>query len=135
MIERFLEPIRDCLLDPLYGSYMAVVIPGDLDPFERHYGVSIHLDAELRLARAGTSDGGGTLYFEADDESDEDEQSFTIIDIDATDVARTRAILRLHLPELGVPDGTLIQFGQREDRLEHGQWLLDQPRTVPDPFD
>jgi hypothetical protein len=114
MIERFLEGLREKMEDPDDCAYMTVVIPGDIDPFERHYRFSVHVDAELRLAGLGSSVGEGTLYYEPDEEDWEvaPEIAYCILDVDAADVNGARTLLRLHLPELGAPEGTLVQFGQ-----------------------
>jgi hypothetical protein len=135
MIDRFVDDtFRQKLKDPDDCTFMTVVIPGDIDPFERHYRFSVHVDAELRLMGLGCSVGGGTLYYEPDDEQDELEIAYCILDVDAVSVDGTRAALRQHLPELGAPDGTLVQFGDREDRFDGRQWHLDQPRSIEDPM-
>jgi hypothetical protein len=134
MIERFLDGLREKMEDPDHCAYMTVVIPGDLDPFQRHYRFSVHVDAELRLADLGCSVGGGTLYNEPD-EDDPDatpEIACCILDVDAIDVDRVRALLRLHLPELGAPAGTLVQYGGREDRFDGALWHLNEPRSIED---
>ena len=116
--------------DPDDVDYMSVIVPGDLDPFDRLYRFSIHVDAELRLAGLGCSVGGGTMFSE-EDEDGESEILFCVLDVDATDVDGARALLRLHLPELGCPDGTLIQYAEDlEDRYDGENWLLAQPRTI-----
>ena len=133
MIERFLSGLIEKMEDPDDCTYMTVAIPGDLDPFERHYRFSVHLDAELRLANLGCSVGGGTLYRLPGDDDDEDEDLeiiCCIVDVDATDVDGARELLRLHLPELGAPEGTLVQYGQREDRYDGWVWYLDLPRSL-----
>lgn len=130
MIDRFLEGLHEKMQDPDDVEYMTVIVPGDLDPFDRHYRFSIHVDAELRLAGLGCSVGGGTLFSE-EDEDGESEILFCVLDVDATDVDGARALLRLHLPELGCPDGTLIQYAEDlEDRYDGENWLLAQPRTI-----
>lgn len=134
MIERFLADLREKMEDPLDCDYMTVVIPGDLDPFQRHYRFSVHIDAELRLAQLGCSVGGGTLYWEPDEDEPDaaPEIACCILDVDATDVNGARALLRLHLPELGAPEGTLVQFGEREDRFDGANWHLNEPRSIED---
>jgi hypothetical protein len=143
VIERFLHGLREKMEDPDDVTYMTVVVPGDLDPFDRHYRFSVHIDAELRLAGLGCSVGGGTLYWvevDEDDEDDEGEQdeeqpekpeiACTILDVDATDVDGARALIRLHMPELGAPAGTLVQYGDREDRYDGERWHLGEPRSI-----
>lgn len=71
MIDRFLHGLAEKMEDPDDCTFMTVVIPGDIDPFERHYRFSIHVDAELRIAQLGCSVGGGTLYYEPNDPRDE----------------------------------------------------------------
>jgi hypothetical protein len=130
MIERFLEGLQEKMRDPDDVDYMSVIVPGDLDPFDRHYRFSIHIDAELRLAGLGCSVGGGTLLSD-EDEDGESEILFCILDVDATDVDGAAALLRLHLPELGCPEGTLIQYREDlEDRYDGEGWVLAQPRTI-----
>jgi hypothetical protein len=132
MIERFLDGLSAKMEDPDECSYMTVVIPGDLDPFDRHYRFSVYVDAELRLAGLGCSVGGGTLYRELDDEDEDDSLEIVccILDVDATDIDGARALLRMHLPELGAPQGTLVQYGAREDRFDGEFWHLNEPRTI-----
>ncbi|CAN5638538.1 hypothetical protein BH10PSE14_BH10PSE14_00070 [soil metagenome] len=131
MIERFLDNrLRAKMEDPDDVEYMTVIVPGNLDPFDRHYRFSIHIDAELRLTGLGCSVGGGTLMSE-EDEDGESEILFCVCDVDATDVNGARALLRLHLPELGCPKGTLIQYGDAlEDRFDGSHWRLALPRTI-----
>jgi len=135
MIERFLDGIRDKMVDPEDTVCMTVVVPGDLDPFDRHYRFSVHIDAELRLTGLGCSVGGGTLYW-ADEEEEEEPSSpeiaCAILDVDATDVDGARALLRLHMPELGAPEGTLVQYGELEDRYDGECWHLGEPRSIDD---
>jgi hypothetical protein len=131
MIERFLDGIAPMLAEPVMGTRMTVLMPVDLDPFERHYRFGAMLDAELRLALAGCADGGGTLFDIGEDDDSEPEVIFTVIDIDATDMEATRAILRDHLPELGCPAGTLILHGEdRQDRYDDDIWHCDEPASV-----
>ncbi len=116
--------------DPDDCRFMTIAMPGDLDPFDRHYGLTVQLDAELRLEGLGCSSGGGTLYIESQGDHAEPEICFSIVDIDATDVEGARALLRLHLPELGAPPGTLVQWDEQEDRFDGERWHLNEPRTL-----
>ena len=135
MIDRFFDDrLRAKMVDPDDVDAMTILMPVDLDPFERHYRFSVHLDAELRLADLGCSVGGGTLFGEGEDgdgdRGRENEVCFCVCDVDATDVDGARALLRLHLPELGCPDGTMIHYGETlEDRYDGGQWTLGQERS------
>jgi hypothetical protein len=130
MLDRFLHGLAEMLEDPDDVESMTVVIPGDIDPFERHYRYSVFVDAELRLARIGCSVGGGTLWWDKDEEDEADEIAYCILDVDATDVDAVRALLRLHLPELGCPEGTLIQFEGLEDRYDGAEWHLGEARSI-----
>jgi hypothetical protein len=136
MIERFLDGLAEKMEDPDDCTYMTVVIPGDIDPFERHYRFSVHVDAELRLANLGCSVGGGTLYWVPDEDEDgpdgPPEIAYCILDVDAVRIDGARLLLRTHLPELGAPAGTLIQFGEREDRFDGTDWHLNEPRSIED---
>jgi hypothetical protein len=132
MIERFIDGPAEKLKDPGDCEFMTVVIPGDIDPFERHYRFSIHVDAELRLLGIGCSVGGGTLFYEPDEDEPDDrlEVAYCILDVDATDVTPVRTLLRRDLPELSAPAGTLIQFGEREDRFDGSVWQLGEARSI-----
>jgi hypothetical protein len=128
MIERFLHGLREKMQDPDHATAMTVILPGDMDPLDRHYGLSAWLDAELRLDGLGCSNGGGTLYLEAPD--GEPETCVCIIDVDATDIDGARALLRLHLPELGAPVGTMVQWHALEDSFDGTRWRLAEPRSL-----
>lgn len=129
VIERFLDGLAAKMEEPLDTRYMMIVLPEDLDPMERHLRYSVSLDAELRLAGLGCSEGGGSMLSE-EDAHGRRTVLFTVVDVDATDVERARALLRLHLPELGCPVGTLIQYDELEDRYDGERWLLAQPLSV-----
>jgi hypothetical protein len=133
MIERFLDGLSEKMEDPDDCSYMTVVVPGDIDPLERHFRFSVYVDAELRLTGLGCSIGGGTLFYERDEDGEgEEEIAFCILDVDATDIDGARALLRLHMPELGAPAGTLVQWEQFEDRYDGERWHLAEPRSIDD---
>ena len=136
MIERFLDGLAEKMEDPDDCTYMTVVIPGDIDPFERHYRFSVHVDAELRLAGLGCSVGGGTLYWMPDEDEgepdDPPEIAYCILDVNAVRIDGARSLLRAHLPELGAPAGTLVQFAEREDRYDGSVWHLNEPRSIED---
>lgn len=78
MIERFLDGLHEKMKDPVDCTGMSIVVPGDIDPFERHHRYSVHLDAELRLAGMGCSEGGGTLFFDSEDDDREAEICYCI---------------------------------------------------------
>jgi hypothetical protein len=134
MLDRLLQQLPELLEDPDDVEYMIVILPGNIDPFERHYRFSVFVDAELRLARLGCSVGGGTLYREEDQDEDEDSEpviAHCVLDVDARDVTAVRALLREHLPELGCPPGTLVQYDDAlEDRYDGEVWHLGEPRSI-----
>lgn len=129
MIERFLEGLAAKMEEPFDTQYMMIVLPETLDPIERHLRYSVSLDAELRLAGLGCSEGGATMLGEEDENGVRD-VLFTVVDVDATNIDEARGLLRLHLPELGCPKGTLVQFDQLEDRYDGERWTLAQPLSV-----
>jgi hypothetical protein len=128
MIEQFMVGLREKMEEPLGAVDVPVLLPEELDPMERHYRYAMHLDAELRLAGIGTA-GGGTYLIE-EDEDGEITREYCVVDTDATDIAAARAVLRLHLPELGCPSGTLIQYGELEDRYDGSRWHLGEPKSI-----
>lgn len=127
MIERFLIGMEAMLGEPDNTEYVAVVLPGDLDPFERHYRFGIHLDAELRLVGLGTCGGGGSVS-ELDDD-DEWRTAYSIIDMDLVDMDRGRALVRAQLIELDCPVDTMIQYRDLQDRWDGGRWHLGEDRS------
>lgn len=129
VIERFLDGLAAKMEEPLDTRYMMIMLPEDLDPMERHFRYSVSLDAELRLAGLGCSEGGATMMGEEAEDGTRD-VLFTVVDVDATDVDAARALLRLHLPELGCPRGTLVQYDELEDRYDGARWTLAQPLSV-----
>jgi hypothetical protein len=93
------------------------------------------LDAELQLARVGHVSGGGSCYaLDSEDEDDDEPQAalFCGIDVDAADIDAARAILRDHLPDLGCPAGTCVQYRKHdqplEDRFDGIGWTIGRPR-------
>lgn len=123
--------LADKLAEPLHATEMPVLFPEELDPFERHGRYGMYLDAELRLAGLGTA-GGGT-YLMLADEDGAVEQVYCLLDTDATDVDAARALLHLNLPELGCPVGTLVQYGEFEDRWDGERWITGEPRSIREP--
>lgn len=129
MIERFLEGMEAMLEEPGDTEYVAIVFPGDMDPFERHYRYGIHIDAELRMAGLGAAGGGGSLSEPVDDEEEDWRTVFVILDVDLTDIEAGFALLREQLPLLECPSGTLIQHGGREDRWDGARWHVGEARS------
>ncbi|MCW3846706.1 hypothetical protein OF829_05605 [Sphingomonas sp. LB-2] len=133
-IDRFLEGFTALHEEP-GDIYTPILLPGDFDPFERHKRFTLHIDAELRMTGLGSAGGGSSISARDVDEDDEDEGDgweviYSIIDADVTDLDAGRALIRLHLAELGCPPGTLVQFGEHEDRWDGECWHLAEDRSI-----
>lgn len=128
MIERFLEGFT--ALNEYPGDIATqILIPGDLDPHERHYHFTAYIDAELRLTGLGSAGGGWQIrdYLDADD--DEGRVAYSMIDADVTNLETGCALIRAQLTELGCPPGTLLQYHDREDRWDGERWHLGEARS------
>ncbi len=126
MIDRFLEGFK--ALHEYPGDISTpILIPGDLDPHERHYRFGIHIDAELRLAGLGSAGGGWQIQSIDDDEIWH--VDYSIIDTDVTELESGLALIQLHLVELGCPPGTLVQYDDREDRWDGERWNRGEARS------
>ena len=128
-IERFLEGFTALNEEP--GDISTpILIPGDLDPHERHYRFTLHIDAELRLAGLGSAGGGWQIrLYDDEDDEDEGQVAFSIIDTDVTELEAGLALIRLHLTELGCPPGTLVQYDECEDRWDGERWHRGEARS------
>ena len=104
-----------------------ILLPGDLDPFERHARFTVYIDAELRLTGLGSAGGGWQI--QSLDERDEWQVEYSIIDADVTDLEAGLALIRLHLVELGCPPGTLVQYDALEDRWDGERWQRGEARS------
>lgn len=108
--------------------YIYVLLPGNLDPGDRHDRYAAMLDAELRLAGLGAVTGGGTMMRDDDDADGEPVVLFCGIDADVHDLDAGRAMLRDILPELDCPRGTLLQYRVDDDaccdRYDGETWWL-----------
>ncbi len=130
LIARFLEGFK--ALNEYPGDISTpILIPGDLDPFERHDRFTRYIDAELRLVGLGSAGGGWQIreYAEEDDE-DEGRVIYSMIDADVTELDTGLALIRDQLVELGCPVGTLLQYGAREDRWDGAQWHRGEVRSI-----
>jgi hypothetical protein len=133
-IDRFLVGFTALHEEP-GDIYTPILLPGDFDPFERHARFAQYIDAELRMTGLGSAGGGSAIQFLHDDDDDGDEDGqwrvlYSIIDTDVTDLDAGRALIRLHLAELGCPPGTLLQFDDREDRWDGERWHLAETRSI-----
>jgi hypothetical protein len=126
MIDRFLKGFT--ALHEYPGDIATpILLPGNLDPHERHERFGVYLDAELRLTGLGSAGGGWQI--QSLDEEDEWQVEYSIIDADVTDLDAGLALIRLHLVELGCPAGTLIQYDAREDRWDGARWHRGEARS------
>jgi hypothetical protein len=112
-------------------EFIYVYLPEDLDPFDRYGRYEAALDVELKMASIGHVSGGGSLQGE-EDEDGTAPILFSGIDVDVTDIDAGRALLREHLPALGCPPGTALQYSEGELRLQDeydgAEWVLAQAR-------
>ena len=133
MIDRFLEGFTALHEEP-GDIYTPILLPGDFDPWERHERFTMHIDAELRMTGLGSAGGGSGIQARDGDEDDDEEGEwytlYSIIDCDVTELEAGRALIRLHLAELGCPPGTLVQFDEREDRWDGERWHLAEERSI-----
>jgi hypothetical protein len=114
-----------------------VLLPEALQPLERGTRYEDALEAELALAGLGYVSGGGSLLGEEKPDGSRDIE-FCGIDVDTGDVTAARALLRLHLPELGCVAGTELQYRDeadepRRDEYDGTAWRLALPRTMMHP--
>jgi len=130
MIDRFLDGFN--ALHEYPGDISTpILIPGDLDPFERHERFTLYIDAELRMSGLGSAGGGWQVreYDEADDE-DDGRVLYSMIDADVTELETGLALIRDQLVELGCPPGTLVQYDAREDRWDGAEWHRGEHRSI-----
>lgn len=131
MIGRFFNGLFKPREEPDDTSFIYVLLPVPLEPDEREARFGDPVDAELQLARLGYVSGGGQLM-SAPDEHGGRTIEYCGIDVDTVDVDAARELLRFHLPVLGCPAGTEIQYDEGEralmDLYDGDQWALAQPR-------
>jgi len=107
-----------------------ILIPGNLDPRERHERFTRYVDAELRLTGLGSAGGGWQIRsYDEDDEEDGGQVEYSIIDTDVTELETGLALIRDQLVELGCPPGTLVQYDVREDRWDGECWHRGEERS------
>lgn len=133
-IDRFLVGFTALYEEP-GDIYTPVLLPGDFDPFERAARFTQYIDTELRMAGLGSAGGGSAIQFRDHDDDDDDDDGdwrvlYSIIDTDVTDLEAGRALIRAQLAELGCPPGTLLQFGDFEDRWDGERWHLAEARSI-----
>jgi hypothetical protein len=134
MIERFLQGFTALHEEP-GDIHTPILLPGDFDPHERHERFGLYIDAELRMTGLGSAGGGWSISAcEVDEDDPEAEREwrvlYSIIDADVTELEAGRALIRLHLAELGCPPGTLLQYEDREDRWDGERWHLGDARSI-----
>lgn len=128
-IDRFLDGFTALYEEP--GDIATpILIPGNLDPHERHERFTQYVDAELRLTGLGSAGGGWQIrLYDPEDEEDEGEVAYSIIDTDVTELDAGLALIRSQLVELGCPAGTLVQYDEREDRWDGEIWHRGEARS------
>jgi hypothetical protein len=110
------------VMEPIY-----IYLPEALEPEERGPRYGDWLDAELKLFGLGFVSGGGTLL--AEDEEGERAIISCGIDVDTSDVDAARALLREHLPDLGCPRGTELQYSEALcDHFDGRHWAMARHR-------
>jgi len=129
-IDRFLVGFTALHEEP-GDIYTPILLPGDFNPFERQARFTQYVDAELRMTGLGSAGGGSAIQF-LDDADDDAEWRvlYSIIDADVTELDAGRALIRTQLAELGCPAGTLLQFGDHEDRWDGEHWHLAEARSI-----
>lgn len=120
---------------PQEGQLIYVYLPQALEPDERVVRYEAPLDAELRLSGLGWVSGGGTL--QSAERADGSREILHVgVDVDALDVDYVRELLRSHLPELGCPPGTILQYEERgralQDEYDGEAWALARPQQISD---
>ena len=114
-----------------------ILLPEPLQPLDRAARYEDALEAELGLAGLGFVSGGGSLLSEEKPDGTRDIR-YCGIDVDAYDVHAVRALLRLHLPELGCPAGTQLHYREETDtplldEYDGAEWRLGLPRKMMHP--
>ena len=131
-IDRFLEGF-DALNEYPGDISTPILIPGNLDPHERHNRFTQYIDAELRLIGLGSAGGGWQIRsYDEDDEEDEGQVEYSIIDTDVTELEAGLALIQHNLVELGCPPGTLVQYDELEDRWDGERWHRGEARSSDD---
>ncbi len=115
------------------GHLVYVYLPESLEPEQRAARYEDPLEAELKLSGLGWVSGGGALL--SAERADGSREILHVgVDVDALDVSRVRDLLRTHLPQLGCPAGTCLQyeeFGQDlQDEYDGSLWVLARPQPV-----
>ncbi len=115
------------------GQLVYVYLPESLEPEQRAARYEHPLEAELQLSGLGWVSGGGSLL--SSERADGSREILHVgVDVDALDVPRVRDLLRTHLPQLGCPAGTRLQYeelGQDlQDEFDGSLWILAQPQPV-----
>ena len=133
-IDAPMKPASEEAAEP--AAFIYVKIPDGIGPLDRGEKYEDPLELKLSGAGLGHVSGGGSQL--GDPRSDGSRPiEFCGLDIDATDLAKARALLRFELPLLGAPDGTELHYTIGETRLQdsysQGKWTLQMPRTLLHP--
>lgn len=137
MLRRMFEKKRPPAPKDLPHS-IYIMLPEAIGPTERYDQYGDPIDAELQLTGLGCVSGGGTAT--GPEDADGIEKIYGCgVDVDTHDLNGARTLLRQHLPSLGCPIGTELQFQvdgvHRHDLFDGNHWALDLPVTVVDQRD
>lgn len=112
---------------PPKADLIYVYLPEPIDSAERDEKYGDPLNVELQLAGIGLVTGGGVL---AEEESGR--IIHAAVDVETHDRAAARALLRAHLPDLGCPPGTRLEWhdgAEWQDRFTGAGWREAEPMT------
>jgi hypothetical protein len=109
--------------------FLYVKIPVDPRSADRLHRREYALDEALKSAGVGSVLGWGDSLSDAAPVGSR-AVAYTRIDVDVTDLAAARGVLRATLPTLNAGAGTEIHYTvghtRLEDRYRAGEWLLEQ---------
>lgn len=113
-------------------SLVFIHLPEAIEPEVREARYETPLEAELQLSGLGWVEGGGTLMSAEKADGSRDILSCGI-DVDAYDVPAALGLLRAHLPSLGCPVGTRLEYQEPDaalyDEYDGNVWVVRQPQT------
>lgn len=108
-------------------EFLYIYLPEAIDSADRDEKYGDPLNIELQLAGVGAVTGGGVLEEEASGRI-----IHAAIDVEAVDRTAARALLRAHLPDLGCPPGTRLEWfdgKEWQDLYTPSGWLEAEPLT------
>ena len=113
-----------------------IFIPESIGPIDRGDKYEDPIDDELQERSLGYVSGGGSALSEELPDGRREIVSCGI-DVDTTDVAAARELLREQLVSLGCPAGTQLHYREGEtplqDEYDGSDWSVGRPRTMMHP--